>query len=71
MAAKGGAYFPYISLDIEKIKIIFFTETAGPIQYYLAGMFFWWPSTQIVQAVMIHQKTWLLWGAAYFPYIYI
>ena len=38
-------------------------------QYNLAGMFLWWPSTKIVQAVMIHQKTWRLGGGAYFPYI--
>ena len=40
-------------------------------QYNLAGMFLWWPSTKIVQAVMIHQKSWPLGGGAYFPYIYI
>ena len=38
-------------------------------QYNLAGMFLWWPSTKIVQAVMIHQKSWPLGGGAYFPYI--
>ena len=38
-------------------------------QYHLAGMFLWWPSTKIVQAGMIRQKTWLLGGGAYFPYI--
>ena len=38
-------------------------------QYNLAGMFLWWPSTKIVQAIMIHQKTWRLGGGAYFPYI--
>ena len=31
-------------------------------QYNLAGMFLWWPSIKIVQAVMIHQKTWPLGG---------
>ena len=40
-----------------------------PFQYNLAGMFLWWPSTKIVQAVMIHQKSWPLGGGAYFPYI--
>ena len=34
-------------------------------------MFPWWPSTKIVQVIMIHQKTWLPWGGAYFPYISI
>ena len=38
-------------------------------QYNLAGMFLWWPSTKIVQALMIHQKSWSLGGRAYFPYI--
>ena len=38
-------------------------------QYNLAGMFLWWSSTKIVQAVMIHQKSWPLGGGAYFPYI--
>ena len=37
-------------------------------QYNLAGMFLWWPSTKIVQAGMIRQKTWPLGGGAYFPY---
>ena len=41
----------------------------GQFQYNLAGMFLWWPSTKIVQAGMIRQKTWPLGGGAYFPYI--
>ena len=32
-------------------------------------MFLWWPSTKIVQAIWIHQKTWPPGGRAYFPYI--
>ena len=32
-------------------------------------MFLWWSSTKIVQAIWIRQKTWLLGGGAYFPYI--
>ena len=32
-------------------------------------MFLWWPSTKIVQAIWIRQKTWLPGGGAYFPYI--
>ena len=40
-------------------------------QYHLAGIFLWGPSTKIVQAIMIHQKTWPLGGGAYFPYISI
>ena len=35
-------------------------------------MFPCWPSTKIVQVIMIHQKTWLQGGGAYFSlYIYI
>ena len=32
-------------------------------------MFLWWPSTEIVQAIWIRQKTWPPGGGAYFPYI--
>ena len=32
-------------------------------------MFPWWPITKNVQVIMICQKTWLLVGGAYFPYI--
>ena len=32
-------------------------------------MFLWWPSTKIVQAIRIRQKTWPPGGGAYFPYI--
>ena len=34
-------------------------------------MFPCWPSTKIVQVIMIRQKTWLPGGWAYFPYISI
>ena len=33
-------------------------------------MFLWWPSTKIVQAIWIRQKTWPPGGGAYFPYIF-
>ena len=36
---------------IENLKNL--SETTGPIQYNLAELFLWWPSTKIVQAVMI------------------
>ena len=39
--------------------------------YNLAKMFPWWPSTKIVQVIVICQKTWPLGGGAYFPYISI
>ena len=38
-------------------------------QYNFAGMFLWWSSTKIVQAIWICQKTWPPGGGAYFPYI--
>ena len=37
--------------------------------YTFAEMFLWWPSTKIVQAIWIRQKTWPPGGGAYFPYI--
>ena len=41
-------------------------------QYNLAEMFLLYPFTKIVQAVMICEKTWLLWGQGLFSlYIYI
>ena len=41
-------------------------------QYHLVGMCLWWPSTKIVQAVMICQKTWPLGVRGIFSlYIYI
>ena len=61
-----GAYFPYIS-----ILKIFLSETTGPISILLGRNVPWWPSTKIVQAVMIRQKTWPPGGGAYFAlYIY-
>ena len=38
-------------------------------QYNLEEMFLWWPSTKIVQVIMIHNKHDCQWGGAYFPYI--
>ena len=32
-------------------------------------MFPWWPSTKIVQAIMIHKKTWQVGGWTYFSFI--
>ena len=55
---------------IENLKI-FLLETTGPIHYNLAEMFLWWPSTKIIQVIMILKKTWLPGGGAYFPYISI
>ena len=41
-------------------------------QYNLAGMFLWWPSTKIVQAVLIPQKNMAARGRGLFSlYIYI
>ena len=39
--------------------------------YNFAEMFLWWPSTKIVQAIWICQKTWPPGGGAHFPYISI
>ena len=40
-------------------------------QYNLAEMFLWWPSTKIIQDILIRQKTWRPGGEAYVPYISI
>ena len=39
--------------------------------YNFAGMFLWWSSTKIVQAIWISQKTWPPGGETYFPYVSI
>ena len=40
-------------------------------KYILAEMFLWWPSTKIIQVIVIHQKTWLPGVGLIFPiYLY-
>ena len=55
IAARGGAYFPYIFLNRKLLKSSC-QKLLKWFQYNLAGMFLWWPSTKFVQAVMILQK---------------
>ena len=66
---RAGLIFP-IYLYRKTLKV-FFSETTGPISLQLGKMFPWWPSTKIVQVIMICKKTWLLVGGVYFPYISI
>ena len=52
--ARGhGLFFLYIYIENFKILLV---RNHDWFQYYLAGMLLWWPSTKIVQAIMIHQK---------------
>ena len=53
-----GLIFPiYLNRKLQKSSC---QKPLNRFQYYLAGMFLWWPSTKFVQAVMIRQKTWPL-----------
>ena len=67
----GGWSLFSLHIYIENLKKSSCQKPLDRFQYTLAEMFPWWPFTKIVQAVMICQKTWLLGGGAYFPYIYI
>ena len=64
----AGLIFP-IYIYIENLNKSSCQKPLDRFQYNLAEMFPWWPFTKIVQAVMICQKTWLVGGGAYFPYI--
>ena len=65
----GGAYFPiYLYRKLEKSSC---QKPLDWFHYNLAKMFPWWPSTKIVQVIVIHQKTWPLGGGAHFPFISI
>ena len=65
----AGLIFP-IYLYRKTLKV-FFQKPQVQFHYNLAKMFPWWPSTKIVQVIMICQKTRLLVGGDYFPYISI
>ena len=67
IAARGGAYFPYIFLNRKLLKSSC-QKLLKWFQYKLAGMFLWWPSTKFVQAVMILQKHGL-YGVGLYSYI--
>ena len=64
----GGAYFPYIYL-YRKLDKSSCRKPLDRFHYNLAKMFPWWPSTKIVQIIIIHQKAWPLGGGAPFPFI--
>ena len=57
---------------IEKLEKSSRQKPLDRFHYNLAKMFPWWPSTKIVQVIVICQKTWLQWGWSLFSlYIYI
>ena len=70
MAARGRGLFS-LYIYIEKLEKSSCQKPLDRFHYYLAEMFPWWPSTKIVQVIVICQKTWPLRGGAYFPYISI
>ena len=61
----GGGHLFFLIIYIEN----FCQKPLDRFQYNLAEMFLLLPSTKIVQAVMIRQKTRPLGGGAYFAYI--
>ena len=70
MAANGrGLFFLYIY--IEKLEKSSCQKPLDRFHYNLAKKFPWWPSTKIVQVIVICQKTWLLGVELFFPiYLY-
>ena len=70
MATSGQGLF-FLHIYIENFKKPSCQKPLDQFQYNLAGLFLWWPSTKIVQAIMIGQKTWPLGDGAYFAYISI
>ena len=65
----AGLIFPiYLYRKLEKSSC---QKPLDRFHYNLAKMFPWWPSTKIIQVIVICQKTWLQGGGAYFPYISI
>ena len=51
--------------------VIIHTWSLGGGAYFPYIYIYWWPSTKIVQAVMIRQKIWWLGGSLFSLYIYI
>ena len=70
MAARGRGLFS-LYIYIEKLEKSSCQKPLDRFHYNLAKMFPWWPSTKIVQVIVICQKTWTLGGGAYFPNISI
>ena len=63
----AGLIFPiYLYRKLKKSSCL---KPLDRFPYNFAGMFLWWSSTKIVQAIWIRQKTWPPGGGAYFPYI--
>ena len=70
MAARRQGLFS-LYIYIEKLEKSSCQKSLDQFHYNLAKMFPWWPSTKIVQVILIRQKTWPLGGGAYFPDISI
>ena len=70
MATRGRGLFS-LYIFIENLKKSSCQKPLDRFHYNLAKMFPWWPSTKIVQVIVIHQKTWPLGGGAHLSYISI
>ena len=68
---RQGAGLFSVYIYIEKLEKSSCQKSLDRFHYNLAKMFPWWPSTKIVQVIVICQKSWPLGGGAYFPYISI
>ena len=64
----GLIFTVYLYRKLEKPSCL---KPLDRFHYNIAKMFPWWPSTQIIQVIVIRQKSWPLGGGAYFPYISI
>ena len=70
MAARGWGLFS-LYIYIEKLEKSSCQKPLDRFHYNLAKMFPWWPSTKIVQVIVICQKTWPLRVELIFPiYLY-
>ena len=65
MAARERGLFS-LYIYVENFKNLL-QKPLDRFPYNFAGMFLLCPSTKIVQAIWIHQKTWPPGGGAYFP----
>ena len=67
---QGAGLFSLINL-YRKVKKSSCQKPLDLFPYNFAEMFLWWPSSKIVQAIWIRQKTWPPGGGAYFAiYLY-
>ena len=69
MAARERGLFS-LYIYVENLKKVSRKKHLDRVQCNLAGLLLWWPSTKIIQALLIRQKTWPPWGRGLFS-VYI